>query len=34
MVVKTVQGNVFRTEAKHIAFAINTEGYNDLWICW
>ena len=29
MVVKTVQDNVFNTEAKHIAFAVNTEGYND-----
>ena len=29
MVVKTVQDDVFKTPAKHIAFAINTEGYND-----
>lgn len=29
MVVKTVQDNIFNSEAKHIAFAINTEGYND-----
>ena len=29
MVVKAVQDNIFNTDAKHIAFAINTEGYND-----
>lgn len=29
MVVKTVQEDIFNTEAKHIAFAVNTEGYND-----
>lgn len=29
MVVKTVQDNIFNSEAKHIAFAINAEGYND-----
>ena len=29
MVVKTVQDNIFNSEAKHIAFAVNTEGYND-----
>lgn len=29
MVVKTVQDDIFNSEAKHIAFAINTEGYND-----
>ena len=29
MIVKTIQDNIFNTEAKHIAFAINTEGYND-----
>ena len=29
MVVKTIQDDVFNTEAKHIAFAINSEGYND-----
>ena len=29
MVVKTVNDNVFNTEAKHIAFAINKEGYTD-----
>ena len=29
MVIKTVQKDIFETEAKHIAFAINSEGYND-----
>ena len=29
MVVKTIQDDIFNSEAKHIAFAINTEGYND-----
>ncbi len=29
MVVKTVNDNIFNSEAKHIAFAINTEGFND-----
>lgn len=29
MVIQTVQEDIFKTEAKHIAFAINTEGYND-----
>lgn len=29
MVVKTVQDNIFNSEAKHIAFAVNAEGYND-----
>jgi O-acetyl-ADP-ribose deacetylase (regulator of RNase III) len=29
MVVKTIQKDVFETEAKHIAFAINKEGLND-----
>ncbi len=29
MVIKTIQDNIFNTDAKHIAFAINTEGYND-----
>ena len=29
MIVKTVRGDIFNTEAKHIAFAINTEGVND-----
>lgn len=29
MVVKTVQDNIFNSEAKHIAFAVNAEGFND-----
>lgn len=29
MVVKTIQDNIFNSEAKHIAFAVNTEGIND-----
>ena len=29
MVVKTIQDNIFNSEAKHIAFAVNTEGFND-----
>lgn len=29
MVIKTVQDDIFNSEAKHIAFAVNTEGYND-----
>ena len=29
MVVKTIQEDIFNTETKHIAFAVNTEGYND-----
>ena len=29
MVIKSVQDNIFNSEAKHIAFAVNTEGYND-----
>ena len=29
MIVKRVQGDVFKTHLKHIAFAVNTEGYND-----
>ena len=29
MLIKAVQDDVFNTEAKHIAFAINKEGYND-----
>lgn len=29
MVFKTIQDDIFNSEAKHIAFAINTEGYND-----
>ena len=29
MIVKTQAENIFDTEAKHIVFAINSEGYND-----
>lgn len=29
MIVKTSLNDVFESEAKHIAFAINTEGFND-----
>ncbi|MDO4962773.1 MAG: hypothetical protein Q4E75_01555 [bacterium] len=29
MIIKTVQDDIFNSEAKHIAFAVNTEGYND-----
>ena len=29
MVIKTIQDDVLNSEAKHIAFAINAEGYND-----
>ena len=29
MVVSTENKDIFKTEAKHIAFAINKEGYND-----
>ncbi len=29
MVIKTVQKDIFDTEAKHIAFAVNKEGFND-----
>lgn len=29
MIVKRVRGDVFKTHLKHIAFAVNTEGYND-----
>ena len=29
MVVKTIQDDIFKSEAKHIAFAVNTEGFND-----
>lgn len=28
MVIKTVQDDIFNSEAKHIAFAVNAEGYN------
>ena len=30
MIIKAVNDNIYNTEAKHIAFAINTEGLNDL----
>lgn len=29
MIIKTDQGDIFKTEAKHIAFAVNKEGLND-----
>lgn len=29
MIVNRVRGDVFKTPLKHIAFAVNTEGYND-----
>ena len=29
MIVDTIRGNVFDTPHNHIAFAVNTEGYND-----
>lgn len=29
MVVKTISEDIFNTDAKHIAFAINKEGFND-----
>lgn len=29
MVVRTVQDDIFNSEAKHIAFAVNVEGFND-----
>ena len=29
MIIKTIQEDIFKTKAKHIAFAVNTEGYND-----
>lgn len=29
MIVDTVRGDVFKTPYNHIAFAVNTEGYND-----
>lgn len=29
MIVDTVHGNVFETSHTHIAFAVNTEGFND-----
>ena len=30
MIIKAVNDNIYNTEAKHIAFAINTEWFNDL----
>lgn len=29
MIVKKVRGNIFEAPQKHIAFAVNTQGYND-----
>jgi hypothetical protein len=29
MIMKTIQDDIFDTKAKHVAFAVNTEGYND-----
>lgn len=29
MITRCIHSNVFNTQVKHIAFAINTEGYND-----
>lgn len=29
MIVDMVRGDIFRTHCKHIAFAVNVEGYND-----
>lgn len=29
MVVRTVQDDIFNSEANHIAFAVNVEGFND-----
>jgi len=29
MIVKRVRGDIFAASQKHIAFAVNTEGYND-----
>ncbi|HIS90137.1 MAG TPA: hypothetical protein IAC20_00560 [Candidatus Faecisoma merdavium] len=29
MIIKTIQEDIFDSKSKHIAFAINTEGYND-----
>mgnify|MGYP001602394008 CR=1 FL=1 len=29
MIVNTTRGDVFQAPHKHIAFAVNTEGYND-----
>ena len=30
MVVQTVKENIFNSDARHIAFGVNTEGYNDV----
>lgn len=30
MIVKTVRDNIFNTDVRHIVFAINKEGYNDV----
>lgn len=32
MVVKSIQNNIFNSEAKHIAFAVNTEGINNFGV--
>lgn len=29
MIIDTIRGDIFQTPHKHIAFAVNTEGYND-----
>lgn len=29
MIINTIRGDVFQAPHKHIAFAVNTEGYND-----
>ncbi len=29
MIKDVITGNIFKTNCKHIAFAINTDGYND-----
>lgn len=29
MVIKTIQEDIFKSEANHIAFAVNVEGFND-----
>ena len=29
MIIKTEPSDIFKQNAKHIAFAINTEGFND-----
>lgn len=30
MIIKSICDDIFKTEAKHIAFAINSEGFNDM----